>query len=308
MKEFLKKILFGSTSINEYVTVTTAAIQEKVILKVGYTTIDVSSNQWLLCLDPIVLGVWMINDNTLPELKSHKKASLHFSLSKSKKASTIINTELIETIKEKDGKLYLLKALKSKLHHINPVSLQFLFSKHYKKPQWPFDKYASLVAAYSYPRKVRLVSFKEDGYFNIFPMDLLGDLSQCGRFAFGLRHTNSALSRIIKTKKMVVCEIAFDRKDVVYQLGKHHSSGPPSIESLPFNVLQTEQFGFYIPDWTESYKEIQIINTINLGSHMLLWGEVLNEKKLTGSTNGLYHIHFLESVYLKKNGLSYQGV
>jgi flavin reductase (DIM6/NTAB) family NADH-FMN oxidoreductase RutF len=308
MKKLLKKILFGSAAISEYVTVTTSAIQEKVILKTGNNIIDASSSQWLLCLDPIILGVWMANENILLELENSKKATIVFSISKSKKVSAKVEATLIETITEQDGKLYLLKAIKSKLHHINPISLKLLFSKHYKKPQWPFDKYAPLVAAYSYPRKVRLVSFREDEYFNIFPMDLLGHIPQSNRFVFGLRHTNTALSKIIKTKKIVVSEIAFDHKEIIYQLGKHHSSGPPSIESLPFDVLQTEQFGFYIPDWAESYKEIQIIKTIDLGSHMLLWGEIVNEKELTTPTKNLFHIHFLESVYLNKNGISYQAV
>jgi flavin reductase (DIM6/NTAB) family NADH-FMN oxidoreductase RutF len=304
MKKFLKKILFSSAAISEYVTVTASTIQEKVALKIGDTAIDISSNQFLLCLDPIILGVWVNNETSIPE--KHKNATIIFSVNK--KVPAIVETELVETITEKDGKLCLLKVVKSKLHHINSFSLQLLFSKHYKKPQWPFVKYASLIAAYSYPRKVRLISFKEGDYFNIFPMDLLGDISQSNRFVFGLRHTNTALSKIIAAKKIVVSEIAFEHKDIIYQLGKHHSSGPPSIESLPFNVLQTEQFGFYIPDWAESYKEIQIIKTIDLGSHMLLWGEVVNEKKLTASTNGLFHIHFLESIFLKKNRINYQTV
>ena len=103
-------------------------------------------------------------------------------------------------------------------------------------------------------------------------------------------------------------DMAFDHKEIIYQLGKHHSGGPPSIESLPFNVVQTEQFDFYIPDWAQSYKEIQIIKTIDLGSHMLLWGEVVNEKEITPPTKNLFHIHFLESIYLNKNGINYQAV
>lgn len=306
MKKFLKKILFGSEAIREYVTITTDSIQEKVVLKIDDTIIDISSNQYLLCLDPIVVGVWIKDKAIIKKLDDHKKATIVFSLGK--KPAAIINVELLNILAEGEEILYLLKAAKAKLHYINPVSLHLFFSKHYKKPQWPFYKYAPLVAAYSYPRKVRLISFKEDSYFNIFPMDLLGDITQSGWFVFGLRHTNSTLSRIIETKKIVVSEIAFGHKEVIYQLGKHHSSGPPSIESLPFNVLQTEQFGFYIPGWVESYKEIQITDTIDLGSHMLLWGKVVNEKKLAEPTTGLFHIHFLEWIFLQKNKITYEAV
>ncbi len=308
MRTIFKKIVFGKAAVSEYATVTILEIQEKVTMSVGNCIADISSNQWLLCLDPIVLGVWVSEENVKIAVENTKKINITFSADKNKNAAAIMETELIKSIAEKNGTLYLLKAIKTKLQHINPFSLRLLYSKHYKKPQWPFDKYASLVSAYSYPRKVRLISFKEDDYFNIFPMDLLGAVPQSNRFVFGLRHTNTALPRIIKNKKIVVCEIASAYKDFIYQLGKHHSSGPPSLQSLPFDTIQTDQFDFYIPDWTGNYKEIVISKTINLGSHMLLWGEVINEKQLTASAGSLFHIHFLESVYLEKNGINYPPV
>jgi flavin reductase (DIM6/NTAB) family NADH-FMN oxidoreductase RutF len=308
MRAIFKKIVFGKAAVSEYVTVTVPEIQEKVTMSAGNCITDISSHQWLLCLDPIVLGVWVNEEKVKTAVENAEKIVITFSAGKNKKAAAVMETELIESIPEANGTLYLLKAIKSRLQHINPFSLRLLYSKHYKKPQWPFDKYASLVAAYSYPRKVRLISFKEEDYFNIFPMDLLGAVPQSNRFVFGLRHTNTALSKIIKSKKIVVCEIASAYKDIIYQLGKHHSSGPPSLQSLPFDTVQTDQFGFYIPAWTENYKEITISKTIDLGSHMLLWGEVENEKQLAVSAGSLFHIHFLESVYLEKNGINYQPV
>jgi flavin reductase (DIM6/NTAB) family NADH-FMN oxidoreductase RutF len=117
-----------------------------------------------------------------------------------------------------------------------------------------------------------------------------------------------ALSKIIETGKVVVSEISFEHKDIIYQLGKHHSSIPPSLELLPFKVTTSENFGFYIPDWAESYKEIKIERTINLGSHMLLWGEVINQVTLKTHTSHLFHIHFLLYLHQKRKGFSYQLV
>src|SRR4029077_16258381 len=114
----------------------------------------------------------------------------------------------------------------------------------------------------------------------IFPMDLLGTIPGCNKHVFGLRHTNVALPKIIETGKMVVSEVPCEYKDIIYKLGSHHSVAPPSLDMLPFNVLTTEKFGFYIPEWAENYKEVQITRTINLGSHMLLWGEWEKENKL----------------------------
>ena len=77
----------------------------------------------------------------------------------------------------------------------------------------------------------------------------------------------------------MVSEVPFDYKEIIYQLGKHHRK-PLSETRVPFGMIQSEIFGFPLPEWVNSYKEIRIADHLNLGSHMLLWGEVLNEKYL----------------------------
>ena len=53
-------------------------------------------------------------------------------------------------------------------------------------------------------------------------MDLVGDIPPSSRYVFGLRHTNVTLARIIEAKKLVVSEIPYEYKEIIYQLGKHH--------------------------------------------------------------------------------------
>ena len=63
MKSLFRKILFGDTEIKEYSTVTIAGeIKENVFLETGKFTIDISKIHWVLCLEPIVFGVWLKKD------------------------------------------------------------------------------------------------------------------------------------------------------------------------------------------------------------------------------------------------------
>jgi hypothetical protein len=183
-----------------------------------------------------------------------------------------------------------------------------LFNKYYKKPQTSFNQLKAFASAYSYPRRVRVISFKDGDYYNIFPMDLLGEIKPGNKYVFGLRHTNTALAKIMHTGKIVVSEAPFEYKDVIYKLGSHHSTGAPLVENLPFKVITSENFGFYVPDWVNSYKEINITKTINLGSHMLLLGDVQHECELKKSTGHLFHIHYLLYLYQKRNGILYPAV
>jgi len=316
MKDLFKKILLGDIKVAEYSTVTIeGGIKEKVFLETGGYTIDVSKIHWLLCLDPIVFGIWLKKDENIITINEKTRCTIYFSDSNNadfksikRNVVAIIALAYFDKIEEADGTLYLLSLKKSKIYHISFFKTFLLFNKYYKKPKFSLEKYKSLIAAYSYPRKVRVISFKQDNYFNIFPMDLLGEVPQSGKYVFGLRHTNAALAKIIETKKIVVSEVPYIYKDTIYELGKHHSGAPPSPDSLPFKIKQTNNFGFLIPEWADSYKEIQILKTKNLGSHMMLWGEIINEKTLKQPSDNLYHIHFLLYYHQKLKKQNYRVV
>jgi hypothetical protein len=304
VKNIIKKILIGESKVTEYKTVTTSVIKERVLLQLKHTEIDVSASHWVICLQPIIFAVWL-NDR---EIKSTEDLQLIFSLSGNKISAAIVELKYVEVIKLEGGNLYLLQANKTSIKHINSLVAHWLYRKNYKKPQWPYENYQSLIAAYSYPRKVHLVAYEEENYFNIFPMDLLGPIPQTDYFVFGLRHTNSALKKIIASGKVVVSEIPYQCKSIIYELGKHHSSAPPSISALPFPVLTTDHFNFHIPEWAENYREVSIIKTIDLGSHMFMIGKTLYQKELSQGATSLYHIHFLQFLYSKKAGINYQSV
>jgi hypothetical protein len=306
MKKFLRKILFGNIPVSEYSTVTVRDdIIERVYLETGNTRIDVSANHWLLCLDPIIFGFWFPKKENMISMGKKQAYKMFFNDS-AKGGGTVADLRVgfFDKIEEEDGTLLLLKLIKVKIHHINFIKTRLLFYRHYKKPEQDFHKLKSYSAAYSYPRRVRLISFKEGDYYNIFPMDLVGDIPQSKRYVFGLRHTNVTLPRIIETKKIAVSEVPYEYKNMIYQLGKHHRD-VMSITTLPFGIIQSDTWGFPIPGWANSYKEIRIVNTMNLGSHMLLWGEEINEKFLSHAPSHLFHIHFLHFLHQEKKGVAY---
>lgn len=310
MNSFFRKLIFGDAGIREYATITiNNEIKEKVYLEIGAAKLDISQIHWLLCLDPIVFGIWINNEKDIALIDEQSEYRIYFTNGDAK-GNVLADTTLdfFDKMIDKDGVLLLLKLKKSRIYHINFIKTRLLFLKYYKKPQLSFVKLKSFVSAYSYPRRVRVISFKQDDYYNIFPMDLLGDIRQHNKYVFGLRHTNVALSKIIESKKMVVSEVSYRYKDIIYQLGSHHSATPPPVEQLPFKVINSKSFGFYVPEWAASYKEICIHKTINLGSHMLMWGEVLDECTLRSSEGHLYHIHYLLYLYQKRKHIEYPVV
>jgi len=306
MKGIFRKILFGDAQIKEYATVNVNEIKESVYLKIGDNTIDVSQNQYLLCLEPLIFGIWLEKDKDIISGSGYYSCKMYFKHNKT--ILSALTLSLFKRIDENNGSLILLKLEKSRIYHLNVLKTRLLFRQFYKKPGVSFAQLKGFASAYSYPRRVRVISFRQGDYYNIFPMDLLGDISQSNKYVFGLRHSNTALEKIIETKKLVVSEVPHTYKETIYKLGSHHSAGPPPVESLPFKVINSKNFAFYVPEWADSYKEVNIKTTINLGSHMLLWGDVQNECTLKAATDHLYHIHYLLYLYHKHKGLTYPVV
>jgi hypothetical protein len=129
-------------------------------------------------------------------------------------------------------------------------------------------------------------------------MDFQGYIPEEGIHVLGLRHSNITLSRIIENKSVVVSEVNASNIRDVYYLGEHHSSQPPLIGELPFSIIESRFYKFYLPGFITSYKEIKIINNFNLGSHMLLIGKVVSEQSLKKENNHLFHLHFIQ--YLER--------
>lgn len=307
------KMLSGESVIREFSTVgIDDNIREKVYLRAGRPgdrLLDVSGNQWLLGLDPRVIGVWIEKEEDKRLLEETATCMLYFrdsepagGLNPGKNALAVVKLALSDAIRENNGTLFLYRVSATEIHHINILKARLLYWKFYRKPGVDFERLKAVAAAYTYPRRVRIISFKlGDDYNYIFPMDLLGDLRGPKRYLLGMRHSNTVLTRIMDVRKIVVSEVPAEYKWQIYKLGRNHSADPPPVDQLPFGVRPTREFGFLIPDWAESYKEIHVRKTLDLGSHMLLWGEWSADVILKQSTPRLHHIHFLHFLHQKSH-------
>jgi hypothetical protein len=306
MKKFLRNILFGVLPVTEYSTITVPdGINEKLSLEAGNKTIDISTIHWLLCLEPVVFGIWLSRKDDIISFSKKPEYRMHFKASENESDPVAsVRLDFFNQLEESEGTLILLRLREASIHHINFIRNRLIFYRYYKKPEQSFLKLKSFSAAYSYPRRVRLISYRDGTWFNIFPMDLVGDIPESQRYVFGLRHTNTTLARIIEAKKLVVSEIPYEYKEIIYRLGKQHRQQLGGTV-LPFDLIHTDSFDFPVPEWVNSYKEIRIVNTMNLGSHMLLWGEEVNEKFLSRPSGHLFHIHFLHYLHLVSKGRPY---
>jgi hypothetical protein len=305
INRLLKNLLFKNTEKVQTFYITRLAenhVVEKVFLKKGKHEIDITLHQGMICLDPFCMAVWLPADQL--NLIDPQSADILFK--KGDKLNAVINVSLIEKMPTGKGGLLLYKIEGVKNYQLSALHRLALFTYFLRAKTNTYYSRKVISALYSYPRRIIIVSYMDDSYYNIFPMDIQGYIPEEGLYILGLRTTNITLEKILKEKKVVVCDTDAVDINTVYDLGKHSSSAPTALEKLPFETIESELFGFYVPDFTGSYKEIEIIQHKKMGYHMLMVGKVLNEKKLKENPSSLWHIGFLQ--YQKGNYNSIEGL
>jgi flavin reductase (DIM6/NTAB) family NADH-FMN oxidoreductase RutF len=292
MNKLIRKLFFKGSKITTFFIsrLKPSQIQESVFLKAGKSTIDISKHHGMICLDPFCIAAWL----RASQLTAIDDDTITIQFKKGNKLNASIGVSVIEKNPTAKGALVLFKVEKVKNYQLNPLHRLVFFAYLLRSPKNTYNSRKIISALYSYPRSIIIVSYQDEGYRNIFPMDIHGYIEEEGLYILGLRTTNITLNKILAAKKVVVCDTNAVDINVVYDLGKHSSTSPTPIEKLPFCTTPSELFGFAVPEFSGSYKEIEIIQHREMGFHMLLVGKVVNAKQIKPDTSSFYHVSFLQ--------------
>jgi hypothetical protein len=304
MNSLIRRLFFKGSKITTFLITRLAEnqVEEQVIFKKGSYQADITKHHGMICLDPFCIATWLPAD----ELNSINPEKAEIQFKKGDKLNASITVSLIEKIATTSGALLLYKVEKVKNHQLNPLHRLIFFAYLIRSKKNTYYSRKVISALYSYPRSIIIVSYQDDTYYNIFPMDIHGYIQEEELYLLGLRTTNVTLNKILESKKVVVCDTDTVDINTVYNLGKHASASPTPKQQLPFGTTDSELFGFPVPDFTGSYKEIEIIQNKKMGFHMLMVGKIVNAKKIKQNTSSFYHVGFLQ--FQTGNYKSMEGV
>lgn len=292
MRSFIKKLFFRDAKIKTfYITrLTPEQIEEKVVLKNARNTIDISRSHGMICLDPFCMAIWL----SAEQAATTDTENPAIAFIRGDRINASITLGLLEKIPTGSGELLLYKVENVRNRQFTALHRSVLFRYLLRSKKNTYHHRKVISALYSYPRNIIIVCYRDDQYYNIFPMDIHAYIPKDDLYILGLRTTNVTLEKILEAKKVVVCDT--DQVDIntVYDLGKHSSTAPTPMDKLPFSVNESEVFHFPVPNFVGSYKEIEIIQHRKMGYHMLMVGKILNHKIIRQNSSSLYHISFLQ--------------
>lgn len=289
-----KKLIYKNLEIRAFVVTRLHEneIKEKVFLLAGSQQINITKRHCMICLDPFCVAIWLLPE----QVSSFDPINVSILFKKEKSKRSLLSLSLTEKIEEKTTVLLIYRVKQANSYQLNPFYRFLTLFVFLRNKTTTYRQRKFIAALYAYPRKIISVSYKEDNYYNIFPMDIQGHIPESDLYILGLRTTNLTLTKILATKKIVIADTHKADIKTIYSLGRHLSSSPPQIESLPFSTSNSELFNFPVPDYSSSYKEVEIIQNKKLGYHMLLLGRIINSKQTEPDPSLLYHVHILEFV------------
>jgi flavin reductase (DIM6/NTAB) family NADH-FMN oxidoreductase RutF len=141
------------------------------------------------------------------------------------------------------------------------------------------------------PRPVVLVCVVDEARGNLFPMNLLGDLGN-NYFGFALNSRRQASPIIRRLGHLTVSTVPLSKKAVVRQLGKNHYRESIAWDELPFALRQTNGFNIPAPEFAIRVKELQILETLPLGSHDFFLAKTVRSATTSGQEFHMIHGYY----------------
>jgi flavin reductase (DIM6/NTAB) family NADH-FMN oxidoreductase RutF len=159
---------------------------------------------------------------------------------------------------------------------------------------------ADLRASYVFylcPRPVVLVTVVHGDSGNMFPMDLIGP-TDSPWFSMALRKTSPAVRLMQESQRMALASAPFAYKDMVYELGKHHTLASIDWAKLPFATECSPRFGYPVAAAALKVREVEVKEFHDVGSHMLFLASIVREavpRIGSNGTGGLQMFHAFSS-------------
>lgn len=156
-----------------------------------------------------------------------------------------------------------------------------------------FDVYRKLVALFSFPKQVRLVSVRIDGSEAHFPIDLCAVLDHL--VVLGVRNSNQNMNRLQIGDTFYLGDATADGYNDIYALGKF-------AEKVKSPAM-IDVGGFKIPAVISSYRKLTLQQTLPFERQTLYFASV-EDPVVVNQAASLFHIH---KIWLTKN-LNYTTV
>jgi hypothetical protein len=312
LKKFLNKIFFGITLNKEFICID----NEKFSLPLRvYLETNNSSHEQLnpadhlfLGYQPLVIGLVANKDSErFKNLNQNSESALIFEDELSNQVA-YLKLQRFNSIDDKNESIFLFEGIsgnhkfQSEFHQLMNTVKYRLTAERKSNVYLKGNLYQQLTIAYSVPRIISLISVSDGKYCNLFPTDLNGYFG-AEEYIISLRIGGKASDQVESLKKIVLSRLPAGDCSFAYSLNKNHMKEMSDETNFKFRKERSEKFNLPIPENATQYRELELINSIEIGIHRLYFFKIVSDKKINDQSGTLAHIHRNYAEWRIKNSL-----
>lgn len=128
------------------------------------------------------------------------------------------------------------------------------------------------------PRPVYLLSLQHEKGYDIFPVDIAGNISE-SHCLFSVRSSSAAIPHILQTKKICAATVPYDHRQAVYRLGRFHPGGVvPEGDRL--QTVLSEEWKIPVAAFAVHIQELLLEHSFIKGAHTQFLFRTINRYSL----------------------------
>ena len=284
----VKKVVYGDTLLPGEFTIGLKLPQSevKVSLEGFGAPIDVTFRHTMACCAPFLVAVFLDRSYSASARKN-RKIALRFSESAAPgRLLGELYLEPTKTIPLGESEVMLFRVVRSRNHCLSTARqwahyLPSAFSNWRKLQSFDVKMRAREMRA-SYvgfirPHPIALGSIQSDAGGNIFPMNLMGELSD-RYFAFALKGSRRPSHLVANLKHIAISNIPPRLCSAAFTLAANHKKESIEWDRLPFPLSTSQQLKFPIPAAAGRVRELSVEQVHKLGSHTLFLARILSDE------------------------------
>ena len=268
---------------------------------------DVTNRHVMACVDPLTIGVVFDPWWTVPSA-SEARLSLRFVERRGRKrllgeirlagVGEPFGEDGLRLFRVRGSSNYCLPRLRLWAHFAYLWYRRWRFNNNPEIKITPREAH-TMVAFFICPRPVVLVSVRLSEEGNVFPMNLMGPISE-GKFAFALNSTRHAAPIVVQAGRVAISNVPLTEAGLTKGLGRNHLKTSIDLSQLPFESRPSPTFGFPVPNFALRVRELEIESSQRLGSHTFFIARLVHDEQLAVAQE-FFYVHGIYQSWRVRN-------
>lgn len=289
VKHTLKRVIYGDTMLPGEFTLGLNEPQGEVAVSLEAlgSSLDVTRKHTIACCAPFLLGIHLDRDFSTAMRKTGTPPVLRFSERMGEKHRLgELHLAPMTCIPVDESDLVLFQVLGSRNYclpavrlwaHYLPAAYSNWRNLHSFDVKMSSREIRASYVAFIRPHPIALGSIQGDSGGNIFPMNLMGQLSDC-YFAFALKNSRRPAHTIERLGCLALSSIPLSLCPTAFQLAANHKKEFVDWDQLPFPLGESQTLRIPVPAIAGRVRELGVEQVHKLGSHTLFVARILSDE------------------------------